>query len=111
MNITEQIIGDVVVVKLAGRLDATTAPSTSSQLQHMLSANVGHLILDLSDLSYMSSAGIRVLQGLLQAARRQSSDVRLAGMQSLVRHTLDLVGLLPVLQVYDDVATALASIG
>lgn len=110
MNITEQTIGDVVVVKLDGRLDATSAPDVSSHLQHLLSADKPHLILDLSDLSYISSAGIRMLQGILQAARRQSSNIRLFGVQPMVKQTLDLVGLLPVLNVYDDLASALASL-
>ena len=57
----------------------------------------------------MSSAGIRVLQGVLREVRRRSGDVRLSGVQPLVQRTLDLVGLVPTLKVYNDVAAALAS--
>jgi anti-anti-sigma factor len=109
MNITEQQIGDVVVARLEGQLDAATAPTASSKLNSLASAEAVQLILDLSDVSYMSSAGIRVLQGVIREVRRQSGDVRLAGVQPLVKRTLEFVGLVPVLKVYDDVAAALSS--
>jgi len=107
MYIVEQQIGAVVVAKLAGRLDAATAPSASNHLRRLISANVPRLILDLSELSYISSAGIRVLQSVLRDVRSQSGTVRLSGLQPPIQQTLELVGLMPALDVYDDVAAAI----
>jgi anti-sigma B factor antagonist len=109
MNITQQKIGDVVIAKLEGQLNAATVSTADSKLRSLTVIGPAQLIMDLSDVSYMSSAGIRVLQTVLREVRRRAGDVRLAGVQPPVTRTLELVGLVPVLKVYDDVAAALLS--
>ena len=109
MDIIEQTLGDVTVVGLVGALDARTAPPVLDRLNQLIAANMARLVVDLSEVSYMASAGIRVLFTALQSARRQSGDLRLAGVQPKVARTLEMVGLLQTLSVYPDVAAAVAS--
>ena len=109
MNITEQKIGDVVVAKIQGKFDAATTPTAESTLYRLLAARGVHLILDLSDVSYMSSAGIRLLLNLVRQARRQSGALRLAGVQPQTKRTLELVGLVPIFPLHGDVAAALGA--
>lgn len=52
---------DTMTLKLCGRLDANTAATTEERLKKILSPELKHLILDLSELSYISSAGLRSL--------------------------------------------------
>jgi anti-anti-sigma regulatory factor len=49
MQIMEQKIGEVLVAKLVGKLDAATAPSASNHLRRLTSADALRLILDLSE--------------------------------------------------------------
>ena len=51
---------EVLTVKVSGRLDVLTAPDLEKELQSSLDG-VKALVFDLSDLTYISSAGIRVL--------------------------------------------------
>lgn len=81
MHITEQIIDDVTVVRLVGTLDAMTAPIVDTPLHSLTAAGAVRLVLDLSELSYLDSAGIRVLFTTIREARRQSGNLRLAGVQ------------------------------
>ncbi len=109
MQISHQTIGDVMIVKIDGMLDATTMPTADHYLRQLLAAQAVRLILDVSDLSYIASAGIRVLQMSIRESRRQSGDLRLVGLRPSVERTLQLVGLLPAIKVYADLPTALAS--
>lgn len=109
MNITEQQVGDIAIIKIEGQLNAGTAPVAESRIRDLVATNTVHFVLDLSELSYIASAGIRVFQVAVVEARRRSGDVRLVGVQPLVKRSLELVGLVPTLKIYDDVAAALAS--
>ena len=109
MIITEQVAGDVAIARLEGRLDAASSAEAERKLRGLASSHGVKLILDLSQVSYVSSMGIRVLQLLLRDVRNQSGAIRLAGVQPLVRGTFDLVGLGPVFSSFDSVEAALLS--
>ena len=51
---------DVATIEIAGRLDTTTAPVLDKAINEEL-GEVSHLTLDIKDLNYISSAGLRVL--------------------------------------------------
>jgi anti-sigma B factor antagonist len=78
---------------LTGELDATTVP----QLQGVLddaTANGGTVILDLTRLRFIDSAGIRALVLASQESRRDGFDLRLTGSTPAVMRALELVGVL-----------------
>ncbi len=77
MTINTTTEGKKVTVALAGRLDTTTAPQLEAELS-ALPDGTEELILDMSALEYLSSAGLRVI---LAAHKRMS---RQGGM--IVRH-------------------------
>lgn len=60
LNITKKREEDRLYVALEGRLDTTTAPELEESLISEL-ADISELVIDLSDLDYISSAGLRVL--------------------------------------------------
>ena len=60
MNIEEKIIGDTVELIITGRLDTTTAPQVESRMRES-SQGYNVLVLDLSGVEYISSAGLRVV--------------------------------------------------
>ncbi len=60
MNITENKNGDTTTLLVSGRLDTTTAPQLESKLREC-SKGIKTLNLDLKDVEYISSAGLRVV--------------------------------------------------
>ena len=60
MNIEVKKIAEEVIVKVAGRLDTTTAPTLDKTISENIN-DTKNLILDLKELNYISSAGLRVL--------------------------------------------------
>lgn len=109
MNKNKQIVGDVAVVGPVGALDASTAPQLRSWLSQLIADQTTKLVVDLSEVPYMASAGIRVLFDALQSTRSQSGDLRLAGIQPPVARVLDLTGLSQMFGIYSDVTAAVES--
>ena len=82
---------ELVVLEISGRLDATTAPNLE-KLINKLSEDKNEIVFNMSNLEYMSSAGIRVL---LKTYKKISTagSMRIMGENDLVREALETTGL------------------
>jgi len=110
MQITHKQLSRVDLVAVNGRVDASTAPQLQDALRSIFDARRFRLVLDLSEMSYMSSAGLKVLLAALKEAKRWNrGDLRLAALQPQVQDTLNLVGLLQLFKVYPDTVEAVGS--
>ena len=74
MTITKTLEGTTLTIALEGRLDTTTAPQLESELSTALDG-VEDLIFDMTELEYISSAGLRVLLSAQKRMNRQGSMV------------------------------------
>ncbi len=87
--------GDKLNVNLDGRLDALTAP----ELESFLNANtdgINELMLNCEKLSYVSSAGLRVL---LAAHKKAKPSMKLTNVCELVAEVFDITGFSDILVV------------
>jgi anti-anti-sigma factor len=89
----------MVRLALDGRLDTTTAPEFEKQLQDIFSRPIGFLLLDLRNLSFISSAGIRTILYVHQEMARRDGKVLLTNLQPQIEQVMDIVGVLPALEV------------
>ena len=87
MDIKQQRDGDVVIVRLSGRLDSSAALSAEEGLTAALTGAPPRLAIDMSDLAYISSAGLRVLLVLAKKVQQQKGKVALGGLVANVRET------------------------
>jgi len=92
--------GDVITIILKGRIDASVAPDIEQKLLSLISGGSCKLVTDLSEVKFISSAGLRALIAALKEAKRQSGDLRLAGIQGQVQEVLDLTGLSTIFKIY-----------
>ena len=109
MNIETRELKHVSVVTVTGRVDSATAPDLQKALQDLLNAERKQLVLDLKDVEYMSSAGLRVLVAVQKAAKKDGGALRLAQLSARVNEVLELAGLTPVFEIYPDVVAAVGS--
>ena len=95
----EKLNGGVVFVGVKGFLDAHTFEQLEREFHDLFDAGSYRLIVDLSGLDYISSAGLRVV--LLLAKRLKQADGRLVlcGMQPHVQEVFDISGFLAILDV------------
>ena len=109
MQISSRELKRVNVVTVNGRVDSAAAPELDKTLQDLLSNRRHQIVVELADVDYMSSAGLRALVSALKEAKKGGGDVVLARPSDRVREVVDLAGLAPVFAMYDDVVEAVGS--
>ena len=102
--------GSAVVVRVEGRLDAKSAPRL---LEHCLAARHagGHLVLNLSQVTFLSSSGVGVLLVLAEKVREGGGSLRIASPSAAVRAPLELLNLHRFLAIAGNEDDALSSLG
>ena len=88
LQIEKKMSGRSLTVALAGELDTLTSPELERETQEL--ENVDEVVLDLKDLAYTSSAGLRVLLGLKR--RLGGRPLKLENIGVEVREVLDMTG-------------------
>lgn len=110
MEVSTREMKRVTVVDVSGRVDHETAPKLETTLDELIDAGSYNIVVDLKDVEYMSSRGLRALLAARKAARRWGrGDVVLANPQEYIRETLDLVGFTQLFDIYDDLVEAVGS--
>ena len=100
----------ITLIELSGQLDAHTAPDFERFLEERVrNEKKAKLILDFSNLGYISSAGLGVLMGLIEEVRAQSGDMKLIKVPEKIYHVLDLLGFPIVFEVLPNLDDALVS--
>lgn len=99
MEIREERREGVLVIAPGGRLDVTSSSDLERVLVGHLGAGETRFVLDLRDVEYISSAGLRVLLFLAKKAKEKTGRVALCALSPAVRQVFDLAGLLPVFTV------------
>lgn len=103
LHITKSHQDGAVIFDIAGRLDSQTTP----ELEAAVLAAESAVVIDLSGLEYISSAGLRgILQGLKRANAAGDKFV-VCGLQPSVQRVFDLSGFSTLLAVFPDRAAAL----
>ena len=82
-------------ISLDGRLDTTTAPAFESSLFEQYDGT-GSLLIDCEKLSYVSSAGLRVL---LSAQKRLKGGMKLKNVCELVMEVFEMTGFVDILEI------------
>ena len=110
MQISEQIKEGALILSLQGRLDTNTSELFEERMMAIIDAGNNRLVVDLTDLDYVSSAGLRVL--LMGAKRLKNEKGRLAlcGLRDHIREVFEVSGFLEILTVVDDEDAALAAV-
>jgi anti-anti-sigma factor len=92
--------GPQTTVSLAGELDPATAPDLQARLLQLATdAAVTSVVIDLTQISFLDSAGLRVLVSANEALRARSADLILRGPSPNVRRVLEVTGLTELITV------------
>lgn len=101
---------EVTVVKLVGAIDGNTAPEAQAAILPLMESQPS-VVLDMGDVEYLSSAGLRTLLLLYRQATARDGKVAIAGLRDSIKDTMAVTGFLNFFLIQDDVATAVAAIG
>ncbi len=108
MEIKEERRGDVKVVGLSGRLDASTSPSVEENLLSLLDQGEKRLVIDFSDLTYISSAGLRVLVLVAKSVQKTKGTLALAALSKHVHEIFQIAGFTSIFSIYPTCDEAVA---
>lgn len=109
MQLTESKIGTVNVIAPVGEIDANSAPQLEKSIKALVDAGESELVVDMSRVSYTSSAGLRVILWGLKEMRRRRGDLRLVGLRPRVQEVFEMAGFLPLFQVFSSTDLAASS--
>ena len=97
MTIEKKINGEELTLIVSGRLDTQTAPELENELDAVLSG-LKELVFDMTDLEYVSSAGLRVILKAQKAMNAQGS-MKLTGVNDSIMEVFDITGFLDILTI------------
>ncbi|MBR1905529.1 MAG: STAS domain-containing protein [Clostridiales bacterium] len=86
-----------LTVEVSGRLDTLTAPEFESKVEPQLSG-IKELVVDLKDLEYISSAGLRVLMGFVKIMQNQG-EMKVINPNEVVMDVFSLTGFDSILNI------------
>lgn len=99
----------VTLVEVSGRVDSMNANQFGDALNTQIDAGKVRLVLDLSSVEYMSSAGLREIVTTLKKAKKAQGDLRLAQPSQRVREVLEMAGLDTIFRIYSTQSEAVGS--
>jgi anti-anti-sigma factor len=110
MDISQERDGDVVIIRLAGRLDSGASSSAEERLSGALTDASPRIAIDMSGLAYISSAGLRVLLVLAKKVQQQNGKIALGGLAENVREVFAVSGFDTIFPIEPDPAAAVAAV-
>jgi anti-anti-sigma factor len=102
--------GQVLLLVVAGRLDALSSPAFEAECARYLAPGVQYCIMECQGLTYLSSAGLRSLMTLSMRLRSMNAALVFSGLNENVRGIFHSAGLLKMFPVYGSVEKAVRSI-
>jgi anti-sigma B factor antagonist len=110
MQITTKEFKHCHLISVDGRVDSATAPQFSQRLDKLIANGTFKIVVDMSKLEYMSSAGFRALLAAQRKCRRYNrGEVLLASVPHQIREALELAGFTELFKLHSDPLEAVGS--
>ncbi|MFL7867609.1 MAG: STAS domain-containing protein [Anaerolineales bacterium] len=110
MEITTKKFKSCDLVVVNGRIDSSTAPQLTETLEGITDDGRYKIVLDMSDLEYMSSAGFRALLSSQRVCKRYNrGEIVLANVPERVKEALELAGFTELFKNFNDAIEAVGN--
>ena len=106
MNIAERDLNGVAVFTLEGRVDTQGAVDMDMALQAAVSGGKHKIVLDMAEVGYISSAGLRTLADVVTQNREAGGDLKLVALQPRILRVLRIIGFDKFFSIYDSIEEA-----
>jgi len=100
-DISDQGAG-IITVKLKGSLDTATAPELAEQLAPILARSMKDIVFDLAELTFISSAGLRVFASTRKMLKERGGQASFVHMQPQIQEVFEIMKSLPGVAVFKD---------
>jgi anti-anti-sigma factor len=110
MQIVEEKLGMVLAVALRGRLDAATSKTVEERLLGLIDSGEIRLVMDLAQLDYISSIGLRVLMLAAKRLRAAGGVIAVCALQPTVAQVFEIAGFTAIFKIFPNRAAAVAAV-
>lgn len=111
MNLSMDIIGNSLIVKLKGELDHHSSESTRMKIDSNFNGkNLINMIMDLNELTFMDSSGIGLIMGRYKNVTERNGELIIVCKNNVINRILDMSGLLNIIKLHEDLDTAIINI-
>jgi len=93
--------GNITTVKLVGRLDTASSQEVSNALEPVITNATGTIVMDCSQMSYISSSGLRIFLTVRKAAAEQGGNVIVKSISNDIRSVFMMTGFTNLFQIED----------
>lgn len=107
MQISARDQNSVTVFTLEGRVDSAGATDMDGVLQNAAAEGKHKMVLDMSSVSYINSAGLRTLADILTQNRANGGDLRLVALSPKVERVFKIIGFDKFFETYQSVDAAM----
>ena len=97
MNINKTVNGQELTIELGGRLDTTTSPQLEAELKQSMS-DITKLTIDMKELEYISSSGLRVLLSAQKVMNKQGTMV-IKNVNETIMEVFEITGFVDILTI------------
>ncbi|MBN2355431.1 STAS domain-containing protein [candidate division KSB1 bacterium] len=111
MDIKEEKQSDILILNIAGRIDANTSPALEQKMAEVVDRGEKYIVIDLAEVDYISSAGLRVFFSYLQKLNEVEGKLCYSGASEKIEELLDIVGFLSVFSLFKTKEDAVAHLG
>ena len=98
------------IIKFIGDLDATNVEFVLEKVCALLGDGFVHLVADFQKLRYVNSTGLGVLLHFNKSAREKGGSFKIANINENVFEIIEIIGATSLLEIYDDLNEAVASL-
>lgn len=110
MDISTRKEKNITIVSVSGRIDAITAPEFEGNLDGLITAGERILLIDLSGLGYISSAGLRSMLSSAKKLKTLSGQILFTGLQGPVDEVFQISGFKSIFKIFPSEAEAIAAL-
>lgn len=102
MEVQQELIDNWQIIKVTGEIDSKTVSTLRSFIDEKLIEDKA-VALDLTNVPFMSSAGLRTLLTLQRSTTKMNVDLALIGVASEIQDTMKVTGFLQYFKIYDSI--------
>lgn len=106
MNVNIKTDGNIVIISIEGSIDSKTAGDLQSQIMEKVS-ETNNVLLDLTKVDYVSSAGLRVLLMIYRQIKSKNGKVILVGVSEEIRDVMSMTGFINFFEIADNIDNGL----
>ena len=106
----QQLADGIDRIKLAGRLDSAGVEAIDARLSSLTATRAARIVLDLSQVPFLASIGIRILLTNAWVLRQNGGRMALLNPQSLVEEVLQVTGIESIIPIFHDLDAASAAL-